>query len=161
MLKVRRNMSPPPPEPCALSICMKVLAGAWAPNIIWHLKAGPRRFNELRVDIPPISAKVLSARLRELRERGVLVRHLRDTSPPSVEYELTELGAQLVPALEAIATVGHALKKKQQSVAFGEDGPAMTAILVESTRTNQTKSSLSIRAGHDSLLTITPQQGRR
>ena len=113
MLKVRRNMSPPPPEPCALSTCMKVLAGAWAPNIIWHLKAGPRRFNELRLDIPPISAKVLSSRLKELQERGVVTRHLRDTSPPSVEYELTRLGAQLVPALEAIAAVGHALKAER------------------------------------------------
>lgn len=110
MLKVRRNMSEPPPEPCALSTCMKVLAGAWAPNIIWHLKAGPRRFNELRADIPPISAKVLSARLRELQQRGVVLRHIRNTSPPSVEYELTQLGAQLVPALEAIAAVGHELK---------------------------------------------------
>ena len=113
MLKVRRNMSAPPPEPCALSICMKVLAGAWAPNIIWHLKAGPRRFNELRLDIPPISAKVLSSRLKELQERGVVTRHLRNTSPPSVEYELTMLGAQLVPALEAIAAVGHALKAER------------------------------------------------
>lgn len=113
MLKVRRNMSPPPPEPCALSTCMKVLAGAWAPNIIWHLKAGPRRFNELRVDIPAVSAKVLSTRLRELQERGVLTRRVCDTSPPSVEYQLTGLGAQLVPALEAIAAVGHELKMQQ------------------------------------------------
>jgi DNA-binding HxlR family transcriptional regulator len=121
MLKVRRNMSSPPPEPCALSTCMKVLAGAWAPNIIWHLKAGPRRFNELRLDIPPISAKVLSSRLKELQERGVVTRHLRDTSPPSVEYELTMLGAQLVPALEAIAAVGHALKAQRSQACLEKE----------------------------------------
>lgn len=89
---------------------MKVLAGAWTPHVIWHLRAGPRRFNELRIDIPPISAKVLSARLRELQERGVAVRRVIDSSPPSVEYQLTDLGAQLVPALEAIAEVGYRLK---------------------------------------------------
>ena len=94
---------------------MRVLAGAWAPNVIWHLKGGPRRFNELRLDIPPISAKVLSARLRELQERGVILRHVRDTSPPSVEYELTHLGAQLAPALEAIAAVGHQLKMQRMA----------------------------------------------
>jgi hypothetical protein len=30
----------------------------WAPNVVWHLRAGPRRFGELRVDIPLVSAKV-------------------------------------------------------------------------------------------------------
>lgn len=115
MLKVRRNQSPPPPGGCPLSECMKVLAGAWAPHVIWHLRAGPRRFNEILIDIPPISAKVLSTRLRELQERGVIVRHVLDTTPPSVEYQLTDLGAQLVPALEAIAEVGYRLKHQVPS----------------------------------------------
>ncbi|PCJ36255.1 MAG: transcriptional regulator [Cellvibrionales bacterium] len=109
-LKVRHNKSPKPPEPCMLTECMAVIAGAWAPNVIWCLREGPRRFNELRIDIPPISAKVLSARLSELAERGVLDRHVRPTSPPSVEYELTELGQKLIPALDAIVQVGHQLK---------------------------------------------------
>ncbi|RZF81938.1 transcriptional regulator [Pseudoalteromonas sp. CO325X] len=109
-LKVRLNKSPKPPQPCMLTECMAVISGAWAPNVIWCLRAGPRRFNELRIDIPPISAKVLSTRLTELLERGVIVRHVRDTSPPSVEYELTELGHELIPALDEIVKVGHKLK---------------------------------------------------
>ena len=109
-LKVRHNKSPKPPEPCMLTECMAVIAGAWAPNVIWCLREGPRRFNELRIDIPPISSKVLSARLSELAERGVLDRHVRPTSPPSVEYQLTGLGQKLIPALDAIVQVGHQLK---------------------------------------------------
>lgn len=109
-LKLRKNRSPAPPKPCMLTHCMAVISGAWAANVIWSLRAGPRRFNELRTDIPPISAKVLSARLRELEQRGVLVRNVHPTSPPSVEYALTELGGELVPALEAIVKVGHRLK---------------------------------------------------
>ncbi|MCG8382679.1 MAG: helix-turn-helix transcriptional regulator [Gammaproteobacteria bacterium] len=109
-LSVRKNRSPKPPEPCALTQCMGVIAGAWAPNVVWCLRSGPRRFNELRIDIPPISAKVLSQRLTELQERGVLTRHVRPTSPPSVEYELTDLGQELIPALDAIVKVGHKLK---------------------------------------------------
>lgn len=111
-LKVRRNQSPKPPEPCMLTECMSVIAGAWAPNVIWSLREGPRRFNELRIDIPPISAKVLSARLTELQNRGVLDRNVRPTSPPSVEYQLTNLGQELIPALDAIVKVGHRLKQK-------------------------------------------------
>ncbi len=109
-LKMRHNKSPEPPEPCLLTECMSVISGAWAPNVIWSLRAGPRRFSELRADIPPISAKVLSARLSELEGRGVLVRHVRRTSPPSTEYELTSLGEELIPALDAIVQVGHRLK---------------------------------------------------
>lgn len=91
---------------------MLVIAGAWAPNVIWHLRSGARRFSEMKDDIPPISAKVLSTRLKELEARGVIHRVVCDTSPPSVEYSLTELGHELVPALQAIVDVGHKLKEK-------------------------------------------------
>lgn len=111
-LKVRKNQSPKPPPTCMLTHCMAVISGAWAANVIWSLHAGPRRFNELRTDIPPISAKVLSTRLTELEQRGVLSRNVQPTSPPSVEYALTDLGAELVPALEAIVEVGHRLKMR-------------------------------------------------
>jgi len=95
---------------CPLTECMKLLRGAWAPNVIWYLSAGPRRFGELRHDIPPISARVLSARLRELESKGLITRHLLDTSPPSAEYALTDLGRELVPAIQAIVDVGMKLK---------------------------------------------------
>lgn len=114
-LKMTKNRSPQPPEPCMLTECMAVIAGAWAPNVIWCLRAGPRRFNELRADIPPISAKVLSTRLSELEARGVLTREVRPTSPPSTEYALTPLGAELLPALDAIVQVGHRLKEAQET----------------------------------------------
>jgi DNA-binding HxlR family transcriptional regulator len=109
-LKIRKNRSLPPPEPCRLTECMAIIAGAWAPNVIWSLRAGPRRFSELRIDIPPVSAKVLSQRLKELESRGVLDRTVQPTTPPSVDYSLTDLGQQLVPALQAIVEVGHRLK---------------------------------------------------
>ena len=112
-LKMRKNLSPKPPTPCSLTQCMQVIPGAWAPNVIWSLRAGPRRFNELKADIPPVSGKVLSQRLSELEGRGVLLRHVRPTSPPSVEYELTDLGQDLIPALEAIVEVGHKLKVRR------------------------------------------------
>jgi DNA-binding HxlR family transcriptional regulator len=89
---------------------MQLIGGAWTPNVLWHLSAGPRRFGELRADLPRISAKVLSARLRSLEHKGVLVRSALPTSPPSIEYALSELGKQLIPAIEAIVRVGEKLK---------------------------------------------------
>lgn len=109
-LKIRKNRSSLPPPPCLLTECMSIIAGAWAPNVIWHLRAGPRRFSELRIDIPPVSAKVLSQRLRELQARGVVKRTVQPIMPPSVEYCLTPLGQDLLPALSAIVEVGHKLK---------------------------------------------------
>jgi DNA-binding HxlR family transcriptional regulator len=110
-LKLRKSRAPAPPPACPLTECMSLLGGAWTPNVVWHLRAGPRRFGELRVDIPRISAKVLSSRLRELENKGVIERRLMPTSPPSAEYLLTELGAELIPAIDAIVRVGHKLKR--------------------------------------------------
>jgi DNA-binding HxlR family transcriptional regulator len=50
--------------------------------------------------MPAISAKVLSARLRELQKNGVVTRSVILTTPPSVEYALTGLGQELMPAIE-------------------------------------------------------------
>jgi DNA-binding HxlR family transcriptional regulator len=85
--------------------------------VVWYLRAGPRRFNELRGDIDGISAKVLSARLQRLAAQGVLTRRVMDTSPPTVEYELTELGRELLPAVDAIVSVGHRLKARRAAAA--------------------------------------------
>lgn len=109
-LKLRKNRSPLPPEACAVGECMALLGGAWTPNVVWHLSGGPRRFGELRRDMPPISPKMLSARLKDLEAKGVVERMMRPTSPPSVDYVLTPLGRELVPAIEAIVAVGQKLK---------------------------------------------------
>ena len=110
-LPVRRSKVEPPPT-CPLTECMTLLHGAWCPNVIWHLSGGARRFGELRVDIPRVSARVLTARLRELEAKGVVTRVVLATSPPSVEYSLTELGEELVPAIRAIVRVGTRLKEQ-------------------------------------------------
>jgi DNA-binding HxlR family transcriptional regulator len=116
-LAMRRNKAPAPPHACPLTQCMAVLGGAWTPNVIWHLSGGPRRFTELRADIPAVSAKVLTARLRSLEAKGVVTRRVMPTSPPSVEYALTALGRELVPAIAAIAEVGHKLQSAAPQVA--------------------------------------------
>ena len=95
------------------------MGGAWTPNILWYLQEGPRRFNELRGDIGAVSAKVLSARLRRMYADGVVNRRVMDTSPPTVEYELTDLGRELLPAVEAIVAVGYRIKDRRDALAKG------------------------------------------
>ncbi len=111
-LPLRKNRVAAPPPACPLTETLTLLRGAWAPNVIWYLSACPRRFGELRHDIPRISARVLSARLRELEARGLVTRRLLDSSPPSAEYALTDLGRELLPAIDALAQVGQKLLRQ-------------------------------------------------
>jgi len=96
-----------------MGTCMALLGGAWTTNVIWQLSGGPRRFGELNRDIRGISPKMLTARLRELETKGVVSREVAPTSPPSVEYALSELGKELIPVIDAIVRVGTRLLEDQ------------------------------------------------
>lgn len=87
--------------------------------MLWYLQAAPRRFSELRGDLRTVSAKVLTARLRQLERDGLVAREERPTSPPTVEYSLTELGQRLRPALEALAAVGSEVMSRRGR--FGQE----------------------------------------
>ena len=114
-LKSRKKV--PPPPGCPMSACMSLLGGVWTPEIIWNLSDGQRRFSELRRAMPVISAKVLSTRLKDLEQRGVLSRTVLATTPPSVDYALTDLGADLIPAIRAIVEVGSKLNLRTMTEA--------------------------------------------
>jgi DNA-binding HxlR family transcriptional regulator len=124
-LKLRRSRAPAPPAGCPMTECMKLLGGAWTPNIIWQLSGGARRFGELSRDVAGISPKMLSARLRGLLEKGVVVRTLLPSSPPSAEYDLSDLGRELIPVIDAIVGVGTRLHRA--SARCGARTPARTA----------------------------------
>lgn len=112
-LKLRKSAVREQAEMCPIGACMDLIGGQWTPNIIWYLSGGARRFSELRADVKPISAKMLSTRLKDMESVGIVDRRVVDTSPPSVEYSLTPLGRELIPAIEAIARVGYKLKREQ------------------------------------------------
>ncbi len=103
-----------PPDECPLTECLSLLGGAWTPNVIWYLSEGARRFNELRGDLHGISGKTLSVRLKKLEADGVVNRTVRPTSPPTVEYALTDLGEELVPAVETFVAIGLRLKQRRR-----------------------------------------------
>ena len=113
----RPNPTPRPPPECPVLGCIELVRGAWAPNVVWFLASGPRRFGELRRDIAPVSAKVLAARLRVMERQGVVSRRELETSPPSVEYNLTAVGAQLVPVVHLLLDVGLRLKGQRANSA--------------------------------------------
>ncbi len=83
------------------------MEGRWKMIIIFHLFTQPvMRFSELERAIPGISQKMLIQQLRELERDGVVRRNVYPQVPPKVEYDLTELGRALCPALDALLEWG-------------------------------------------------------
>ncbi|NUP49509.1 MAG: helix-turn-helix transcriptional regulator [Catenulispora sp.] len=77
------------------------IADKWGGLVIACLEAGPRRFSELLVPLRRIAPKVLTETLRALERDGFVTRTDYAENPPRVEYELTDLGRTLLPALAA------------------------------------------------------------
>ncbi len=107
------SLKPPRSTDCPLEECLRVLAGAWTPKILWHLRDGPKRFGDIKRDLVLCSAKVLTTRLRELEDKGILSRKVLPTSPPTVEYQLTSAGKKFQPVLDAIVEVGKELGRNK------------------------------------------------
>ncbi len=81
---------------------MELLGERWAMLVLRELAYGPRRFSELKTDLPGISANVLSQRLAELEARQ-LVRRLRLPPPASVQvYEATDWGLEVIPVIASL-----------------------------------------------------------
>jgi DNA-binding HxlR family transcriptional regulator len=86
-------------DACGLAHALELIGERWAPLVLRELWLGPRRFSELRADLPGISANVLTQRLGELEERG-LVRRKKLPPPASVQvYEATEWTLEAAPIL--------------------------------------------------------------
>jgi DNA-binding HxlR family transcriptional regulator len=89
-------------DACGVAHALELIGERWAPLVLRELMFGPRRFSELRMDLPGISANVLSQRLGELEDRG-LVRRAQLPPPASVQvYEATEWGLEAAPVIRAL-----------------------------------------------------------
>jgi DNA-binding HxlR family transcriptional regulator len=89
-------------DACGLAHALDLLGERWAMLVLRELAYGPRRFSELKSDLAGISANVLTQRLTELEQRG-LVRKTRLPPPASVQvYEATPWGLEAVPMIAAL-----------------------------------------------------------
>ena len=98
----RRKALEPCLEPCAIEAGMRVLGGKWTGSILWHLKDGPVRFNDLARMIGGASKKMVAERLRHLEKHGLVDRNVMSTAPVTVRYSLTDYGETALAALEEL-----------------------------------------------------------
>src|SRR2546430_13547182 len=93
-------------DPCGVARALHVVGERWTLLVVRELLLGPKRFTDLSRGLPGMSQNVLSQRLRELEEAGI-VRRIRLGPPASTSgYELTARGAELEPVLIALARWG-------------------------------------------------------
>jgi len=87
---------------CHLDLAMDMLRGKWKAVILCKLNKGPTRFLKLQRYTKGISQKVLNDTLKQLENDGLISKTIFPEVPPRVEFELTQLGKELYPALEII-----------------------------------------------------------
>lgn len=94
---------------CPLSMAAEIVCTRWTPLVLRELFCGSSRFNDLRRGVPKMSPALLSKRLKELEEAGVVEVQRKDGNP---EYYLTAAGMDLRPMIDAMMLWGHAWVEK-------------------------------------------------
>lgn len=98
-----------PGDPHETAACARIsellsrVGDKWTVLVVRMLGDRPMRFNALRRQIGDISQKMLSSTLRSLERDGFVSRTVTPTTPPQVEYALTDLGRSLLCPVEALA----------------------------------------------------------
>lgn len=80
---------------------MNILGQRWTGLVIYQLLAGPQRFCTMEASIG-ISGRVLSERLKDLENQGIVKRDVYPETPVRIEYSLTEKGLSLKPLMDEI-----------------------------------------------------------
>ena len=90
---------------CPVAMAAEILCNRWTMVVLRELIVGSTRFNELRKGVPRMSPALLSKRLKELEEAGV-IEHVPSAEPGVFEYRLTEAGRDLRSVVEAVGIWG-------------------------------------------------------
>jgi len=95
--------APVDPANCPVRDVLSRVGDKWSVLTVVLLQDGPRRFNELRRSIDGISQRMLTLTLRALERDGLVTRTVTPTTPPRVDYALTDLGRTLLGPITALA----------------------------------------------------------
>lgn len=81
---------------------MQMISKRWSGLIIHQLMSGPQRFCNIESALPNLSGRVLSERLKELEQEGIVHRAVYPETPVRIEYSLTDKGRALAPVLQEL-----------------------------------------------------------
>ena len=124
------------PNPCCplYHEAIELIGRRWTGAILQVLMRGPHRFSAIRAAVPELSDRLLSERMKELEARGIVVRSEQPGPPPRVTYELTEMGAELGPALAAVEDWAHRWLGRTAAEPAGDEASGARAVPVPAAR---------------------------
>lgn len=99
---------PSDPTCRTISGMLQRIGDKWTLLVVEALGDGPKRFNQLRREIPSVSQRMLTLTLRNLERDGLVSRTFTPSIPPRVDYELTELGTSLQAPICGLVGWAHA-----------------------------------------------------
>jgi len=108
----------------AVNDTFNVINGKWKLPIMGSLLYGKKRFKELEREIPKITPRMLSKELKDLEVNGIITRTVYNTTPVTVEYELTESGDSFKMVLDVMVEWGLQHRKKM----FGKTPQRQSAL---------------------------------
>jgi len=85
---------------------LNVISGKWKLPIIGSVLFGKKRFTEIQRNIPKITPRMLSKELKELELNGMIIRKVYDSTPVTVEYELSKSGKLITGVLDKMIEWG-------------------------------------------------------
>jgi DNA-binding HxlR family transcriptional regulator len=115
-------------DACGTAVALEFLGERWSMLVIRELIYGPRRFGEIKANLPGISANVLTQRLETMEAAGILTRR-RLASPANVQvYELTRWGREAEPIIQVMGRWA-ARSRRHDPLAFMSTASAMQSLM--------------------------------
>lgn len=135
---------------CGMAHALDLVGERWALLVVRELLLGPKRFTDLRAGLPGVSPNVLSQRLRELEDFGVVTR--RKLAPPagSWVYELSDWGQELEPVVKQLGRWGARSPLKPSDLPLGVDSLILSMrTMFDAEAARDLSATLNLRLGED------------
>jgi DNA-binding HxlR family transcriptional regulator len=101
---------------CPVAMASEIICTRWTVVLLRELVSGSTRFNDLRRGVPRMSPALLSKRLKDLEEAGIVVKVAVPDEPGVLEYRLTKAGHDLKAVVDAVGSWGQAWVEAQLSL---------------------------------------------
>lgn len=147
-------------DACGTALALEFVGERWALLVMRELVYGPRRFGEIRNNLPGISANVLTQRLESLEDAGIVVRR-KLPSPANVQvYELTEWGHEAAPLMRDLGRWA-ARSPRHDPLAFMSAASAMMSLetLVDPLRVGESELMIGFHFPSDRFVVRTGVAG--
>lgn len=140
-------------DACATAHAMDLIGERWALLVMRELMFGPKRFSDLRADLPGLSANVLTQRLEGLEAAGIVARRKLPPPTPVQLYELTQWGAESEPIFQALGRWAARSPLHDPTLPFSASSLFLSfRTMFDATRADGLSASIGFRIGKERFL---------